>query len=128
MFPLSYICGEFRAGSPAKLVAVIVTLVKDVTEGAVNKPLSVIEPELAFHTTAVFAVDVRVAMNCCVAPDEIVVLEGESPILMEGLGLDVPGVDDGATPPQPVEMNARAERRRAIPKCLEKPIDAAFRR
>jgi hypothetical protein len=117
---------DVQAGSVATFVAVIVTLVEDATVGAVNRPLSVIEPALACHTTAVFGVDVRVATNCCLAPEEIVALEGESAILTEGLGVDVVGVDDGAMPPQPVEMQASAERKSAIPKCLETPLDADF--
>ena len=56
-------------------------MVEDVTKGAVNRPLLVIEPALAFHMTAVFAVAVRVATNCWVAPEEIVAREGESVIL-----------------------------------------------
>ncbi len=83
-----------------------------------------IDPALAFHTTAVFGGDVRVATNCCVAPEEIVALEGESAILMEGLGVDVAGVEDGAMPPQAVESQARAKRKRAIPECLKRPIVA----
>jgi hypothetical protein len=107
-------------------VAVIVTLVEDVTDGAVNRPLLVIEPALAFHTTAVFGVEVRVATNCCVAPEEIVALEGETAILMEEFGVDVAGLEEGAMPPQPVEIKARAERRRTIPECLRRPLDAEF--
>jgi len=107
-------------------VAVIVTLVEDATDGAVNRRLFVIEPALAFHTTAVFGVDVRVATNCCVAPEEIVALVGESAIPTEGLGFDVAGVDDGAMPPQPVEMQASAESKREIPECLKKAVDAEF--
>jgi hypothetical protein len=104
-------------GGWAAFVAVIVTLVEDATEGAVNKPLSEIEPALVFHTTAVFGVDVRVATNCCLAPEAIVALEGETAIPIEVLGI-VLGVEEGATPLQPVEMQARAEMKIAIPACL----------
>jgi hypothetical protein len=122
--PPSCLVVDTEAGSAAPFVAVIVTLVEDVTDGAVNRPFPVIKPALAFHTTAVFGVDVRVAANCCVAPEEIVALEGESVILMEELGVDVAGVDDGARLPQPVEMQARSERKRAIPEYLKRPNDA----
>jgi hypothetical protein len=120
--PLSCVIVDAQAGAAAPFVAVIVTLVEDVTDGAVNRPLLVIEPALAFHTTAVFGVEVRVATNCCVAPERIVALEGESAILMEGFG--VTGVDDGALLPQPVEIKARAERKTTIPECLKRRMDA----
>lgn len=103
-------------------------LVEDVTDGAVNRPVLVIEPALACHTTAVFGVDVSVATNCCVAPEEIVIREGVRAILAEELGLDVAGLEDGARPPQPVKMQARAESKSAIPECLKKAIGAAFSR
>jgi hypothetical protein len=122
--PPSCVVVDAKAGWAATFVAVIVTLVEDATDGAVNRPLPVIEPALAFHTTAVFGVDVRVATNCCFAPEEIVALEGESAILMEELGVDAAGVDDGAMPLQPVEIKASAERKRAIPECLKRPRDA----
>jgi hypothetical protein len=51
-------------GWEAALVAVIVTFVEEVTDGAVKRPVLVIEPALAVHTTAVSGVDVRVARNC----------------------------------------------------------------
>jgi hypothetical protein len=121
--PPPCIIADAQAGATAPFVAVIVTLVEDVTDGAVKRPLLVIEPALAFHVTAVLGVEVRVATNCCVAPERIVAPEGESVILMEGFGLDVAGVDDGALLPQPVEIRARAERKRAIPECLKRRMD-----
>jgi hypothetical protein len=101
-------------------------LVEDVTDGAVNRPVLVIVPAVAFHTTAVFGVDVRVAVNCCVEPEGTVAPGGERAILADDPGVDAPGVDDGAMPPQPVETQAKAASKRAIPGCLKKAIDAAF--
>ena len=110
------------------LVAVIVMEVEDATDGAVNRPVLVIEPALVFHSTAVFGVEVRVAVNCCVEPEGIVTREGESAILAYDPGVDAAGVDDGAMPPQPLEMQARAASNRAIPECLKKAMDAACSR
>jgi hypothetical protein len=121
--PPPWIIADAQAGAAATFVAVTVTLVEDVTDGAVNRPLLVIEPALAFHVTAVFGVEVRVATNCCIAPEEIVALEGESVIPMEESGVDVAGVEDGAMLPHPVEIRARAERKRAIPECLKRRMD-----
>jgi hypothetical protein len=126
--PLPAVVGDAQAGWADTFIAVIVTVVEEVTDGAVNRPVLVIEPALACHTTAVFGVEVSVATNCSVAPEEMVVREGVRAILAEELGLDVTGLEDGARPPQPVKMQARAERKRAIPECLKKAMDAAFSR
>ena len=48
----------------AALVAVMVTLVEEVTAGAVNKPVLEIVPLLADHVTAVLLVPWTVAANC----------------------------------------------------------------
>ena len=69
----------------AKLVAVIVTFVDEPTLGAVYRPLLVIVPVVAFHTTFVKWVEVSVAVNCCFAPEKIVTLTGETFILTGGL-------------------------------------------
>ena len=97
-------------------MAVITTLVGDATEGAVNRPLLVIVPALALQETAVLLVDVKVATNCCVAPEETVVVEGDKLILtLEPFDEeDWRDVED-ETPAQPVEIQARADRRRIIP-------------
>jgi hypothetical protein len=50
----------------AALVAVTVTVVLTMTLGAVNRPEPEIDPPVADHVTAVFAVPVTVAVNCCV--------------------------------------------------------------
>jgi hypothetical protein len=65
----------------ATLVAVMVAVVDAVTLGAVNIPPLLIVPLLAVQTTAVFAVLVTVAVNCCV-PAEVTVDEvGETTTL-----------------------------------------------
>src|SRR5664279_4142650 len=60
----------------AWLVAVTVALVWEVTAGAVKRPPGVIVPPLADQLTAVFAVPLTVAENCCCWPDNNVVLAG----------------------------------------------------
>src|SRR4029077_1824462 len=73
-------------------VAITVTVVEDVTVGAVNRPLCEIVPALACQKMAELlisdlALDVRVAENCCWAPEEIVIVDGERLIFaLEGLG------------------------------------------
>lgn len=56
----------------AALVAVTVTLVLLVTEGAVKRPAVEIVPALADQETAVFVVPETVALNCFVCPAESV--------------------------------------------------------
>jgi hypothetical protein len=70
-------------------VAVIVTFVAEVIEGAVNSPASEIVPVLAVQTTAVLLVDVKVATNCCLAPEEMIAAEGETmSLIFELFGTD----------------------------------------
>ena len=57
-------------------VAVMLTLLIEDTEGAVNNPLAEIEPELADQLTAVLEVLLTVATNCCVPPVDTVALTG----------------------------------------------------
>jgi hypothetical protein len=59
-------------------VAVTVTIVEDVTEGALNIPLLEIVPALACQVTAVLLVEVKVAENCCSPPEKIVTVAGET--------------------------------------------------
>jgi hypothetical protein len=54
--------------SSATLVAVIVMLVPSGTEGAVNRPFSVMVPALTDQVTAEFEAPVTVALNWSVAP------------------------------------------------------------
>ena len=61
----------------ATLVAVTVTLVEELTDGAVNRPRVEIVPALACQVTAVLLVAVMVAENCCLPPEEIVAVAGE---------------------------------------------------
>ena len=61
----------------AALVAVTVTFVEEFTDGAVNRPLVEIVPAVACQVTAVLLVEVMVAENCCVPPEEIVAVAGE---------------------------------------------------
>src|SRR5689334_4034140 len=100
-------------------VAVTVTRVAEVTFGAVNSPPLEIAPALAVQTTAVLLVDVRVATNCCRAPEETVTVEGETLILMlELFETEVwPGADD-EMPEQPVDIQATAKRSSPTPNVL----------
>ena len=61
----------------AWLVALTVTVVFEVTVGAVNSPDVEIDPALADHVTAVFVEPLTDAVNCWVPPEVTVVLEGE---------------------------------------------------
>jgi hypothetical protein len=65
----------------AALVAVTVTLVLLVTEGAVNMPPLETLPEVADHITAVLLVPFTAALNCCVPPDVRAALPGETTTL-----------------------------------------------
>lgn len=72
------------APSSATLVAVTVTVVDDVTVGAVNRPPLEIVPALACQTISVLVpptssrpVDVTVAANCRCVPEEMVAVAGE---------------------------------------------------
>ena len=60
----------------AWLVAVTVACVVTFTLGAVYSPLLLTEPTEAAQLTAVFAVPVTVAVNCCVPPDATVTVAG----------------------------------------------------
>jgi hypothetical protein len=65
----------------AALVARTVTVVAVVTVGAVKLPALVIVPALADQVTPVLLVPWTLAENCCVAPDPILALVGETEIL-----------------------------------------------
>jgi hypothetical protein len=59
-------------------VAVTVTsVVEELRDGAVKRPLVEIDPALARQVTAVLLVEVKVAENCCLLPEEIVAVAGE---------------------------------------------------
>jgi hypothetical protein len=60
----------------AWLIAVTVIDVLALTVGAVNMPLALIVPALAFHEFAAFGVLLTVARNCMLLPDNTVVLAG----------------------------------------------------
>lgn len=68
----------------AELVAVTVTVVFDVTEGAVNMPLPEIVPAEADHVTAVLLEPCTVATNCCPVPDFTDADVGETETLTVG--------------------------------------------
>jgi len=112
------------------LVAVTVTFVEDVTAGAVSRPVSEIVPALARQRMAeeripVLPADVRVAKNCCWAPEEIVAVAGERLTLAFELLEPVDGCAAGAEiPAQPRHRQVKAERRIAVPSCQTKRIDA----
>ena len=61
----------------ALLVAVTVALVCEVTFGAVYRPLASTEPTVADQVTAVLAVPVTVAVNCCFPCDNRLTLVGD---------------------------------------------------
>ena len=73
----------------ATLRAVTVTVVDDVTVGAVNMPLLDIVPMLADQVTLVFEVLLTVAVNCWVPADSTVVEFGETVTLTAAGGLMV---------------------------------------
>jgi hypothetical protein len=58
----------------ATLAAVTMILVEDDTVGAVNKPLALMVPVLACHTTAVLLVEVSVAENWMCPPEATLAL------------------------------------------------------
>lgn len=60
----------------AWLVAVTVTLVVEVLEGAVNRPVLVMVPAEAVQLTAVFVEPSTYAVNCWVLADDTVALVG----------------------------------------------------
>jgi len=62
----------------AWLVAVTVTVVVDVTEGAVKTPVVEIVPAEAAQVTAVFVEPLTVAVNCWVLAEDTVELVGET--------------------------------------------------
>jgi len=69
----------------ATLVAVTVTVVAALTEGAVNNPVSDTVPALADQVTAVWLVPLTLALNCC-EPREITLAPvGEIVTVIEGL-------------------------------------------
>jgi hypothetical protein len=60
----------------AWLIAVTVIDVLALTVGAVNMPLALMLPALAFHVFVAFVVLLTVARNCRLLPDNTVVLDG----------------------------------------------------
>jgi hypothetical protein len=69
----------------AALIAVTLSLVEEDTPGAVNRPVLVIVPALACHTTAVLLVEVTIAANWSCAPATTVALAGIRLIWTAGL-------------------------------------------
>jgi len=65
----------------AALVARTVTVVAVVTVGAVKLPALVIVPALTDQFTDVLLVPCTLAENCCVAPEAILALVGETEML-----------------------------------------------
>jgi hypothetical protein len=113
--------------SSMALVAVTVTTVDEVTVGAVNTPLLETVPAVACQMicelpdstpTFVLSGDVTVALNCCWAPEEIVILAGERLILAFELEeLLVEFVGDVGRPEQASESHANVVRRIVVPTC-----------
>ena len=58
-------------------MALTVTLVPEVTTGAVKSPDVEMDPALADQVTAVFVEPLTVAVNCWVAPEETAAVAGE---------------------------------------------------
>ena len=114
------------APSSATLVAVTVTIVDDVTEGAVNRPPLEIVPALACQIISVLVnpgssrpVEVTVAANCRCAPEDMVIAVGERLILKFELLEEVdwlPAVDE--IPAQPTQRQASTNRKITVPSCL----------
>ena len=71
------------------LVATTVTVVDEVTWGAVNTPLLEIVPLLADQVTAVFEVLLTVAMNCLIPAGNTLAEFGETVTLTAAVGLIV---------------------------------------
>lgn len=65
----------------AALVARMVTVVAEVTLGAVKLPVLEMLPALADQVTPVLLVPWTLAENCCVAPDATLALVGETEML-----------------------------------------------
>jgi hypothetical protein len=124
-------CGTIVTSETATLVesaaavAITVTLVEDVTVGAVNRPLCEIVPALACQKMAelaisVLPVGVTDAENCCWAPEEIVAVDGERLIFaFEGLGC----APDAEIPAHPTHRQIKVESRIAVPSCQTKRMD-----
>lgn len=64
------------ASRSAALLAVTVTDVGAETDGAVSRPVLLMDPALATQTTDVLLVPLTVAANCCVVPAVTVALVG----------------------------------------------------
>jgi hypothetical protein len=75
----------------AWLVAVTVTDVVEVTDGAVNRPLLEMLPAEDAHVTAVLVEPLTEAVNCCVLPEASVSLAGlrETDTLVAAVALTV---------------------------------------
>jgi len=105
-------CPNFVVSAWAVAVTVAVTFTEVI--GAVYKPEDEMVPALAAQLTAVFALPVTVAVNCCVLPDAMVADDGETETLTWGGGgavvLELP-----PPPPHPVVVRQRmAWRAKAI--------------
>ncbi len=72
------ILAEAELDVSAWLVALTVTVVFEVTVGAVNSPEVEIDPALADQVTAVLVEPLTVAVNCWVPPEVTVALLGET--------------------------------------------------
>jgi len=83
----------------AALVAVTVTDVAVVTEGALNEPVLEMVPFDAVHKTDVFEVLLTVAVNCCLAAEDNVKVPGAIAIATAGVVL----------PPEPVPPDELAD-------------------
>jgi hypothetical protein len=96
----------------ATLVAVTTILVAADTAGAVKRPVPVIVPPLACHTTAVSLVEVMVAENWICAPEATSALAGDKFISTTGIFAGEFGAADaGGMPAHPVARLVATVRR-----------------
>ena len=123
--------------SSMALVAVTVTTVDDVTEGAVNSPRLETVPAVACQmipelpgslSNFVLPVDVTVAANCCWTPEAIVIFAGETLTLtFEVVELLEEFAADVGSPAQPSERHANVARRIVVPTCQTRVVVALLR-
>jgi len=88
----------------AELVAVTVTDVVVVTEGALNEPVLEIVPFDAVHNTDVFEVLLTLAVNCCVAAEDNVTVPGAIAIATEVVLLPLSPDPEPVPVPSPDEL------------------------
>jgi hypothetical protein len=98
----------------ARLVAVTITGVAEVTVGAVNKPDAPTVPAVADQLTAVFGVLPTLAVNCRVAPETAVAVEGDTEMLTAGAVASVLSIPIASTAS---ESRERTRKWYVVPAC-----------